>query len=72
MKGKFKLTEEQRIIFDVLKKSPLKNRFYWTGGTALAYFYLQHRFSYDVDIFFDSPFGYQDILPLVRECARAD
>lgn len=27
------------------------NRFYWTGGTVLAEFYLRHRLSEDIDLF---------------------
>lgn len=35
----------------VLKEPYLLKRFYWTGGTVLSEFYLQHRESYDIDLF---------------------
>jgi len=38
-------------------KSELSKYFYWSGGTALSYFYLQHRFSEDLD------FLSQDLMP---------
>ena len=41
------LSSTQKIILDELAKSPLKERFYWSGGTLLAEKYLYHRHSYD-------------------------
>jgi predicted nucleotidyltransferase component of viral defense system len=35
----------------VIKESYLLERFYWTGGTVLSEFYLQHRESHDIDLF---------------------
>ncbi|GAB6888934.1 hypothetical protein JCM13304A_24340 [Desulfothermus okinawensis JCM 13304] len=35
------------------EKSRLSDHFYFSGGTALSYFYLQHRYSYDLDFFTD-------------------
>ena len=35
----------------VSKEKQIVNRFYFTGGTALAEFYLQHRESEDIDLF---------------------
>lgn len=33
------------------KEQQITKRFYLTGGTALSEFYLQHRLSYDIDLF---------------------
>lgn len=60
------LSSTQKIILEELAKSPLKHRFYWSGGTLLAEKYLQHRHSYDVDLFTDQPFRYEEVLPLVQ------
>lgn len=60
------LNSTQAIILKQLAKSPLKKRFYWTGGTLLAEKYLHHRDSYDVDLFSDQPFRYEEVLPLVN------
>jgi len=35
----------------VSEEKQITNRFYFTGGTALAEFYLQHRLSEDIDLF---------------------
>jgi len=35
----------------VVKEPYLVRRYYWTGGTVLAEFYLYHRESYDIDLF---------------------
>lgn len=45
------LTKKQQIILDEVKKEPFFNQFYFTGGTALSAFYLQHRYSEDLDFF---------------------
>ena len=46
--GKIFFSKEQKTIFDQVTKSTyLKSNFYFTGGTALSYFYLQHRYSED-------------------------
>lgn len=61
------LNDLQRAIIEQLARSPLRERFYWTGGTLLAERYLHHRRSDDVDLFSDASFTYEDILPFVRE-----
>lgn len=48
------LTEEQERFLDLAGKSkPISRHFYFTGGTPLAAFYLQHRLSEDVDLFIE-------------------
>ena len=51
------LSEFQKSCLGQVGESELSKYFYWSGGTALSYFYLQHRFSEDLD--FLSP----DLLP---------
>jgi|GEM_PF-397870 len=63
----YKLEPLQSLTLKILAKSKLKDKFYWTGGTALAFFYLKHRHSHDVDLFSDLPFTYNEILPLISE-----
>lgn len=60
----------QKIILEALADSPLRECFYWTGGTLLAERYLQHRKSFDVDLFTDKPFRYEEVLPFVRQIKR--
>lgn len=46
------LTPNQAQVLDLLKEFPeLSSLFYLSGGTALAEFYLHHRFSDDLDFF---------------------
>lgn len=60
------LSAVQKSILEALAASSLSKRFYWTGGTLLAEKYLRHRHSHDVDLFTDTSFQYEEILPLVR------
>lgn len=46
------LTDLQQRALDAFFKVPeLRQKFYLTGGTALAAYYLEHRFSDDLDFF---------------------
>ncbi len=46
------LTDHQKKVLELMgKESYFTRRFYFTGGTAPAEFYLQHRFSEDLDFF---------------------
>ncbi len=48
--GKSILTPKQLNFLELVsKEKQLTSRFYFTGGTALAEFYLQHRLSEDID-----------------------
>ncbi|MCZ7666433.1 MAG: nucleotidyl transferase AbiEii/AbiGii toxin family protein [Chloroflexi bacterium] len=46
------MTSFQKELLKVIGRSSLGDNFYLTGGTALAAFYLQHRFSEDLDFFY--------------------
>lgn len=56
------LTPLQRSFLQAFFAGDTGNRFFLTGGTALAAFYLHHRLSEDIDLFTTS----DDALPLVR------
>ncbi|PIP17868.1 MAG: hypothetical protein COX43_01920, partial [Parcubacteria group bacterium CG23_combo_of_CG06-09_8_20_14_all_35_9] len=56
----------QRQVLDLFKKFPLKDQFYWTGGTLLSVLYLHHRKSKDLDFFSNEPFSYNEIIGFVR------
>lgn len=46
------LTERQKALLQAIGKDAwLRERFYLSGGTALAGFYLHHRYSEDLDFF---------------------
>lgn len=43
--------DQQKFLEFVLREPYILKRFYWTGGTVLSEFYLQHRDSHDIDLF---------------------
>lgn len=46
------LTTRQLDFLELVSQNrEITKRFYWTGGTVLAEFYLQHRLSEDIDLF---------------------
>ena len=50
------LTKTQKKVIEAVAKDPNLKGFYLSGGTALAAFYLEHRFSDDLDFFaFEEP-----------------
>lgn len=56
------LTPFQKEIFEiVIQDSFFRQNFYFSGGTALAEFYLKHRFSKDLDFFTPKDFRFEEI-----------
>jgi len=50
--GKTILTSKQLDFLELIQTEPvIIKRYYWTGGTPLAEFYLRHRLSEDIDLF---------------------
>lgn len=65
------LTREQKsILAAVANDKKLLSQFYFTGGTALAYFYLHHRYSEDIDIFSETKFDIQYVLQFMTAYAQ--
>lgn len=61
------LTDSQKKVLDLFKKSDLVDKFYWTGGTLLSYLYLQHRLSFDIDFFSDKSFSFDELVPFMNQ-----
>lgn len=60
--GKTILTDKQQQLLDLLsKEKTFTDKFYLTGGTALAEYYLHHRLSEDLDFFSEEEF---EIFPI--------
>ncbi len=64
LKGKGVLSDFQKAFLRFFASLPDQERFYLTGGTALAEYYLGHRLSYDLDLFTSEtdlilPFSYR-------------
>lgn len=70
--GKIPLFDkEQQLIFDqIITEKKLREQFYFTGGTVLSSFYLQHRYSEDLDFFSENKFDENAILEMVRSWAK--
>lgn len=49
--GKTILTPKQQLLLTLLSKENIIKHFYLSGGTALAQYYLHHRYSEDLDFF---------------------
>ncbi len=60
----------QQTILEILKKSDLAKKFYLTGGTLLSYHYLHHRRSFDLDFFTETPFTYEELIPLLESVKK--
>lgn len=56
------LTERQRVFLEKFgQEEKLREKFYLTGGTVLAGFYLHHRYSEDLDFFNEQDFEVEGI-----------
>ena len=71
LKSKGILSDIQKSFLRLFASLPDHERFYLTGGTALAEYYLGHRLSYDLDLFTSEadliiPFSYR-----VEQAAQA-
>jgi len=65
------ITENQKIILGEIKNNAwLKRSFYLSGGTALSAFYLQHRYSNDLDFFSKEKFDNEIIFSLMGEWGK--
>lgn len=64
------LTPFQKRILAAIGRSDLAPSFYLTGGTALAVYHLQHRYSEDLDFFADMREAMTGVTALVSEIAR--
>lgn len=65
------LTDGQRAVIRLIGRSPLQPEFFLTGGTALSAFYLEHRYSDDLDFFTESPLAVSRV-PSIMEKVAAD
>ncbi|MEW5989326.1 MAG: nucleotidyl transferase AbiEii/AbiGii toxin family protein [Chloroflexota bacterium] len=64
------LTPFQQQVLRAIGRSPLSRDFYLTGGTALAAFYLRHRYSVDLDFFTADPLAVLRVPAAVQDIAQ--
>lgn len=56
----------QKEIIKEISCTGLKDAFFLTGGTALSAFYLQHRYSEDLDFFTEVPMAVEGVWPILE------
>lgn len=61
------LTALQEDFLFTFSKTPLKDIFFLTGGTALSAFYLGHRISEDMDFFTEEEGQVARVMPLIQD-----
>lgn len=64
------LTPFQKRILTAIGHSDLAPSFYLTGGTALAVYHLQHRYSEDLDFFADAREAMTGVTAIASEIAQ--
>jgi predicted nucleotidyltransferase component of viral defense system len=60
------LTEQQKLALALISDTDLSTHFYFSGGTALSHYYLQHRYSEDLDFFNQQDFDTQSVTALLK------
>lgn len=67
------ITAKQKRLLLGLSASPsLREQFYFTGGTALAAYYLRHRFSEDLDFFSEKEFDQNETFRFIEAMAQRE
>jgi predicted nucleotidyltransferase component of viral defense system len=64
------LSPFQEALLKQVGNSALNDMFFLTGGTALSAFFLQHRYSEDLDFFTDQPEAVPRVLPILEYIAQ--
>lgn len=66
------LNSFQRKVLQLFKTSILSKKFYLSGGTALAEFYLKHRLSKDLDFFTQEELSLEELKKFnIKELEKA-
>ena len=65
--GKIDFTSFQKLVFDKISQEKyLRETFYFGGGTALSVFYLNHRYSVDLDFFSEKEFDKNVVIKFIN------
>lgn len=65
------LTNQQTKALILIAKTNLAKEFYFSGGTALAHYYLNHRKSEDLDFFNQEEFDPQSITVIIKSLQKS-
>ena len=66
MKDKNILTNTQKLFLELLGKQSFSQKFYLSGGTALAGFYIPYRYSEDLDFFSEKEIDTEEIIAFIK------
>ncbi|OIO44799.1 MAG: hypothetical protein AUJ41_01680 [Candidatus Pacebacteria bacterium CG1_02_43_31] len=64
------LTKQQKQALSLIANTNLATQFYFSDGTALSHYYLQHRYSEDLDFFNQEEFDPQSITVLLKKLQK--
>lgn len=64
------LTKQQKQALCMIANTDLATYFYFSGETALSHYYLQHRYSEDLDFFNQEEFDPQSITILLKKLQK--
>lgn len=62
---------QRRLLETIAKEKPITDAFYLTGGTALAEYYLHHRYSEDLDFFSPDEFPIEGITAILKKIGQS-
>lgn len=65
------LTKKQEKIIQLIAETPELKNFYLSGGTALAGYYLHHRYSDDLDFFTEKKINSKILYKFIEKAKRA-
>ncbi len=64
------LTQQQKLALRLIAETNLSPQFYFSGGTALSCYYLQHCKSEDLDFFCENEFDPQQVAITLKSIQR--
>ena len=70
MKNAIILTKTQKLFLELFAKTPLSQKFYLSGGTALTEFYIPYRYSEDLDFFSDQEIQIDEVIAFISSIKK--
>jgi len=70
MKNITVLTQTQKLFLELLGKQKFSQKFYLSGGTALAEFYIPYRFSEDLDFFSEQEVQIDEVIAFIASVKK--
>lgn len=71
MKNTTILTQTQKLFLELFGQQTFSQKFYLSGGTALAEFYIPYRFSEDLDFFSEQEVQIDEVIAFITSIKKA-